>query len=179
MEKRITSFNKVLGAVTVLMFFGVPSSARSEEYSGEQPLETQALQLIQDGKIKEGLEVFDRITKYEPKNPVVRLNYGSILLVEARECFTTDRKTAEKWLDTADKELLVAIRTADYAKEDPAEPLRGPAFIKSQASFLLGEIYAHYIVDHQKAKRYYRQAIQYFPKHPEAAQALKLLEENR
>ncbi len=127
--------------------------------------ERQALELIDKGRMEEGLKLIRQAMEIDP-DPLRRVNYASVLFGNGVSLFKSGRK--KESLDTlrlCEEQLRKAIAGFDSKKQ---------AIALSQAYFLLGEIYAHALSDPGQAKEFYRQALVFFD-HAGAKSALARL----
>ena len=68
-------------------------------------------------------------------------------------------------------ELVEALKDAGQEPNVQARKL-----VSSQSAFLLGDLYFYVFRDAAKAKRFYQDALQFFPQHDGAIEALKRLQ---
>lgn len=121
--------------------------------------------LIKEGKWDEGLGLMKQATEIAPEDPLLHMNYGSMLFTHGQLIFESDNKQEAKPIfNEAEREFNLAI---SLFKDDEL----GKA-IKSQCSFLLGDIYFHVYNDKEKAKSLYKKALEYDPRHSGAINAL-------
>ncbi len=114
--------------------------------------EHQAVKLINEDKMQEGLELMKKAVALNP-TPMRQMNYGSILFGRGVADFKDGRQPqAINTLHQAEDELDQAIAGFD--------PQKDSVFL-AQAYFLLGEMYLNAFTDEDKAKAFYQKALTY------------------
>ncbi len=112
----------------------------------------------------------------QSSDPCLKVHYASIAFYTALQLFaqkpaadaamTVPREQAIAQFHSIEALLLQALQLTEQADASAARLAR------SQAAFLLGDIYAHAFHDAAKAKQHYEIALQAVPWHAGAAQAL-------
>lgn len=137
---------------------------RSQE-DDANALELQGLELIDQEKMNEGIELLRKAIGLDPK-PNRHLNLGAILSGNGIAMFKEGRKDeAVVLFKEAEGELNKAIDLFDPKKES--------TFL-SQAYYLLGELYAQALSDPDKAREYYQKSLLLF-ENPAAQRGLKAI----
>ncbi len=130
-----------------------------ETQSRADELERKALELIDAGRMDEGLTMMQEAVALDP-SAFRRMNYGSILFGNGVELFKAkDTDEALEVLRACEGELNAAIAAFD--------PVRDAAFL-AQSHFLLGEIYANAFQDPQTAQVHYTKSKEFRDSRPAA-----------
>jgi tetratricopeptide (TPR) repeat protein len=143
-------------------------SRPNEEMAEKYPEVTKALLLIQSGKWEEGLAIMKQLAYKDKVTVSGHLNYGSMLFEYAKTLNDAGQKDkALPYFQESKDELLKAIDFANGAAgENP---------LKSQACFLVGDLYFFIFGDKILAKEYYMKALDFDNNHPGAIEALEKL----
>jgi hypothetical protein len=103
-----------------------------------------------------------------------QLNYASILFYKARRVLTTDRAAGEAIF----REVEAALRRAlELAAAQPDTLSR--ALLQSQCAYMLGDIALFVRRDADSAMESYRLALQHYPEHDGAEQAMQWLKSSK
>ncbi len=128
-------------------------------------LENQAVELIDNDRMTEGLKLMKKAIDIDPA-PMRHMNYGSILFGNGVADYKDGRQEqASATLKQAQDELNQAINGFDPKQEG--------AFL-GQAYFLLGEISLNAFSDKTQAKTFYRKALSYYDNEGAKAALAKL-----
>lgn len=134
-------------------------------------LENRGLALIKQGRWDEGLELMKQAVEMDPIIAIRHLNYGTMLMEKGISLSEQGYKDeAKEILKDAEKVLLLAIELFRDEEHFADERYK---IIKSNTYFLLGEIYFYPFADKDKAKVFYENALELYPKHPGALSAMK------
>ena len=115
----------------------------------------------------EALSMLKQAMALAPEQPSVHLNYATLLFKEGQAMLASGKKEDGRAVfREVEKELLSALR---LAKNEPDSIRR--AQLKSQSSFLLGDVNFFVFSNKEKAKGYYQEALWYDPQHPGALEA--------
>ncbi len=126
-------------------------------------LGNKGLQLIQEGKEAEGLDLIRQAIQADPQIPDWHMNYGSMLFLKGQKIFQSgNTQEAKKIFKESEKELLLATQ---LFKEADGK-------LTSHCYFLLGDIYQYAYGEQDKAKEYYEKSLTLYPKHGGAKSAL-------
>jgi len=130
-------------------------------------LGNDAMLLIQDGKMEEGLAKLKEAVQIAPNDPAGHMNYASILFLKGQKVYQSgDEEGGRTIFKEAEKELLTAIKLFGPRENDP---------LLSHCYFLLGDIYRYPYKREAQAKVYYQKAIEIYSQHGGAIEALKVL----
>ena len=99
------------------------------------------------------------------------LNYASILFYKAGATLQQDPQTGQRLFGEVEAELQMALSLSEAAPDDVARSL-----LRSQTSYLLGELAFHVHHDKAKAKVLYQDALKYYAGHGAAAASMIKLE---
>jgi tetratricopeptide (TPR) repeat protein len=128
-------------------------------------IEGQGLDLIEAGKMDEGIVLLRKAIALDPKANR-HLNLGTILSGNGVALFKQgDKKAAVKTLKESEGEIKDAIKMFDPKQE---------SIFLSQAYYLLGEMYAKGFENPVGAKEYYEKSIVFYS-NPAAERGLKAL----
>ena len=130
----------------------VASSSSNEKARLANQLEAQAIEHIDNERLREGLLLMKQAQEKDP-NPMRSMNYGSILFANGVSDFNSGNKLqAIQTLREAEDQLSQAIAGFD--------PQKNAAFI-AQAYFLLGEMYLNGFSNADMAKDFYYKSLEY------------------
>jgi hypothetical protein len=105
-------------------------------------------------------------------DPVTHMTFATILFYRAKRLMQSgDPVAATVVFKMIETELLAALELPGLDK-DPDSLNLG----RSQSAFLLGDLALHVQKDPERARAYYQQALQFFPNHDGASQALQFIE---
>ncbi len=148
-ETPVTYFSDEIKAI---LPDGPKPAAKIDSKQADQ-WENQAVGLIDEDKMQEGLRLMKKAVALDP-TPMRHMNYGSILFGNGVADFKDGRQSqAMDTLHQAEDELDQAIAGFDPQKDN--------VFL-AQAYFLLGEMYLNAFTNQDKAKTFYQKALTYY-----------------
>ncbi len=134
-------------------------------------MSNNGLMLIKEGKWDEGLALMKQAKDIEARDGSLHMNYAGMLFMKGQKLHEMGNKEETKPIfNEVEKELYLAI---PLFKDD-----EGGNILKSQCSFLLGDVYFYVYNDREKAKDFYQRALEYYPEHGGALNALKTINDN-
>jgi len=123
----------------------------------------KGLELIQEGKMDEGLDLIRQAIQADPQKPAWYMNYGSFLFIKGQQILQSgSTQEAYSIFKQAEKELLSAVQ---LFKESDNQ-------LKSHCFFLIGDIYNYVYNEKEKAKAFYQKSLELYPEHDGARNAL-------
>lgn len=176
-KKVQSTMNKHLIILTAIFSLSLTSihtcygADRTKEYDEANIEGRKGIDLINDGRFDEGLELIKSATEIAPEIPEWHMNYGSLLMMKGQQDYSRSGNIQErdKVFRDVEAELLRAIELFGD-KHAPS---------KSHCYFLLGDTYFYVFSDKVKAKHYYETSLKYNPEHGLAINALKRLNEGK
>ena len=152
---------KILIFIFCLLLCNTSLSMANEEAN---KLGNEGIQLIQKGKIDEGLFLMKQAIQAAPEDASLHMNYGSMLFMKGQQIFQSGNKQeADVILKEAEEELLLAadlFKTSDF-------------MLISQCYFLIGDIYFYAFNNKNQAKIFYQKSLGYYPEHGGTIEAMK------
>ena len=125
-------------------------------------MEAKAVELIDQGKMSEGLDLMRQALVLAP-SAQRHMNFGSILFGNGVMLFKNgQQEQGRNMLRQSEEALTKALAAFDKERD---------AFFMAQCFYLLGEMYSHAFQDEAKAKDYYTEAVA-LVSHPGATKAL-------
>ena len=149
----------------------LPGEAADEKTPSTSPSIHDVLGNAEQGKDSSSAAV----PAIDSRDATTHLTFATILFYRGLRLMRTGEPEAARVVFFAiEKELLMASRLADTDQDD-----RRRGLVKSQCAYLLGDLAAFVLVDKDKAKAFYQEALTYFPEHDGAREALKHLESTK
>ena len=126
-----------------------------------------ALTQLEQGTASHGGTVLVPATLGDSQDAGARLTYASLLFYRDLNLLRDGKPPAELFAEV-EQELSMVIRLSGAEAQEP-----GRSLLRSQAAYMLGDVYLYVKKDPVKAKAFYLQAVRYVPEHAAAAAALK------
>lgn len=146
---------------------GAESTAQLSAEKEADRLEQKGLDLIEEGRMDEGLDALQKAIELSPKANR-HLNLGSILFGNGVSRFKQDqKKKALAVFKKAQDELSKSIELFDEKTD---------GMFLSQAYFMMGEMNAQGFENKKKARTFYERSIFFYP-NPAAERGLKALDQ--
>ena len=156
----------ILAIAGMLALMPAPAGWAGEEVA----LTSKAMVLLDQGKEDEALELLRQAKRATPNDPIVHLNYASVLFYRGKDLIEAGKNTQGRMLfKEVQRELELTMTLADDSADGRA--------IKGQCAFLLGDTALYAFEDSEQATMWYEKSLEYNPAQEHVARALAKLKQ--